>query len=281
VYRELATRGSADFQIISAEPRGGAAQLLGGFGFGSGQLVPVRWRGTLTRVSEKPELFPLLVNGQRVNVPALRARGQFSGRGQQWTPEFWMLADSAYPMLLRVLSVDPPKEMQVVRVDTPDAEGGAALGVESLDRALTSACRVELPGVYFGSNSAQLDPASDRALAAAAGMLARHRDWTVIIEGHTDSIGGADANRVLSDRRAAAVRERLVAGYRIASNRLRSVGQGSLRPREPNATIEGRARNRRVEALPLLERRARRVGPEDRAAVLQAYGDVFRSRPSA
>ena len=82
VYQQLVTRGSAEFQIISAEPRGGAAQMFGGFGFG-GQFVPVRWRGTLTRTAAKTESFPLLVNGQRVNVSALRARGELSGRGQQ------------------------------------------------------------------------------------------------------------------------------------------------------------------------------------------------------
>jgi outer membrane protein OmpA-like peptidoglycan-associated protein len=106
---------------------------------------------------------------------------------------------------------------------------------------------VELPGVYFAFNSATLDPASDRALARLAALLTRHREWSVVIEGHTDSIGGDAANRVLSERRAAAVRERLITGHRIASERLRSVGHGASLPREPNGTIEGRARNRRVE----------------------------------
>jgi outer membrane protein OmpA-like peptidoglycan-associated protein len=249
VYQQLVTRGSAELQIISAEPRGGAAQMFAGFGFAGGQLVPVRWRGTLTRVAAKPELFPLLVNGQRVSVPAVRARGQFSGRGQQWAPEFWMLADSSYPMLLRVLSVDPPKEMQVVRVDAPNVRGAGLVDAGSLDRALASTCRVELPGVYFAFNSAQLDPVSDRALASVGEILARHRDWTVIVEGHTDSIGDAAANKVLSERRAAAVRERLIGAHRIAADRLRSAGQGAQKPREPNGTIEGRARNRRVELV--------------------------------
>jgi outer membrane protein OmpA-like peptidoglycan-associated protein len=68
----------------------------------------------------------------------------------------------------------------------------------------------------------------------------------VTIEGHTDSIGGARPNQTLSERRAEAVRARLVAAG-IAAARLKAVGYGAARPRETNSTIEGRARNRRVE----------------------------------
>ena len=208
VYQQLLTTGSAPFQIMSAEPPPGA-RLLAGFGFvPTSQLVPVRWRGTLTRVAARPESFPMLINGRRRTVAALHARGQFTGRGQQWTTEFWVLADSAYPMLLKVVSVDPPKVFQIVRIDLPD-DGGGTTGVRAreIERDLASACRVELPGIYFAFNSAALDPASDRALASLVDILTRHRDWTVVIEGHTDSIGGDAANRALSERRAAAVRE--------------------------------------------------------------------------
>ena len=250
VYQQLVASGSASFQIMSAEPPAGA-KLLGGLSFfPNSQLVPVRWRGTLTRVSAKPESFPVLINGRRVTVPALHARGQFTGRGQQWTPELWVLADSAYPMLLKVVSVDPPKAFQIVRIDLPDQIGtatGAGVRAREIERDLASACRVELPGVYFAFNSAALDPASDRALASVADILARHRDWSVVIEGHTDSIGGDAPNRALSEQRASAVRDRLVTQHRIAGTRLRFAGYGAAKPREPNATIEGRARNRRVE----------------------------------
>jgi outer membrane protein OmpA-like peptidoglycan-associated protein len=247
LYQQLLTSGSAPLQIMSAEPPSGA-RLLAGFGFFTSELVPVRWRGTLTRVAAKPEPFPVLINGRRVTVPALRARGQFTGRGQAWTPEFWVLADSAYPMLLKVVSVEPPKVFQIVRVDLPDESGSTAgARAREIERDLASACRVELPGVYFAFNSATLEPASDRAIASVADMLSRHRDWSVVIEGHTDSIGGDAANRTLSERRAAAVRERLVTGHRIDAGRLRSVGYGLSKPREANGTIEGRARNRRVE----------------------------------
>lgn len=248
VYRQLVTSGSAPFQVMSAEPPVGA-RLLGGLGLAfNPELVPVRWRGTLTRVAAKPEPFPVLIDGQRVTVPALRVRGRFAARGEQWTPEFWVLADSAYPMLLKVVSVDPPKGLQIVRIDLPNDRGKGDRGGE-LELGLSSRCRVELPGVYFAFNSAALDSMSDRALASVAAVLTKHPDWTVVIEGHTDSIGGSAANRLLSERRAAAVRDRLVSKHRIDPARLQFGGLGAGRPREPNETVEGRARNRRVELV--------------------------------
>jgi outer membrane protein OmpA-like peptidoglycan-associated protein len=250
VYQQLRASGRAQFQMMQGKPsRGG--QL--GFSLGGAQWVPIRWRGTLTRVAATPESFPLLVNGRRITVPALRTRAQLNASGEQWSPEVWMLADSAHPLLLKVVSTDPPIRFQVTRVDLPDESAGlgarGAGRLPGLEGELASSCRVELPGIYFAFNSAALDPASDRTIASVAAMLTRHRDWTVTIEGHTDSIGGAAANRTLSERRAAAVRERLITGHGVGAARLKFAGHGASIPREPNVTIEGRARNRRVELV--------------------------------
>jgi outer membrane protein OmpA-like peptidoglycan-associated protein len=126
--------------------------------------------------------------------------------------------------------------------------GGHRLAGE-LEGALSSACRTELPGIYFAFNSAALDPASDRTIAALAEVLQRHPDWTATLEGHTDSIGTGAANLALSERRVATVRAQLVNRHGIAAERLKVIGRGSGLPRETNATVEGRARNRRVEML--------------------------------
>ena len=238
-YRQLATEGTARYQIRST-PRGKTlATTLGAMGIGSGQQV-VQYRGMLERVS-LAEPFPLLLNGQRVQVPALHARGQFKSGDSPtpWDLEFWVLADSAHPLLLEVKGSD--RVLQTVRVDLPDKR--------PLEHALMTECRVELPGIYFAFNSAALDPASDGTIESVAQVLAAHPDWNATIEGHTDSIGTASSNQLLSERRAGAVRERLVSRYKVAAGRLRAVGYGASRPREPNATLEGRARNRRVELV--------------------------------
>jgi outer membrane protein OmpA-like peptidoglycan-associated protein len=105
-----------------------------------------------------------------------------------------------------------------------------------------------VPGIYFETASAVLNPASDETIATLAQILTRNAAWTVTIEGHTDSIGTSASNMALSERRANAVRARLT-GHGVPAARLRAAGYGATRPRESNSTIAGRARNRRVELL--------------------------------
>ena len=68
------------------------------------------------------------------------------------------------------------------------------------------------------------------------------------VEGHTDSIGNAAYNQKLSERRASAVRDTLVNQFGVEASRINAVGYGKERPVADNATNEGRAINRRVEA---------------------------------
>ena len=82
-----------------------------------------------------------------------------------------------------------------------------------------------------------------------ADLLRRHPDWTLAIEGHTDSIGNPAANLRLSDRRAAAVRQELVGRYGVVATRLTAAGRGMTGYVAPNNTLEGRARNRRVDLV--------------------------------
>lgn len=261
-YRRLLAARSDTFQVMTAESPGGVAPAALGW-LGRGRKVPARYRGTISLVAPGPTPFPLLVSGRRVEVPALHLRATLTARGRSWTPEFWVLADTTYPLLLKWVGASdaPENVLQTVRVDLPlegagkDGPRGKGTadpmlgGSGAIEGALAAACRVELPGIYFAFNSAELDPASDAAIAALAEVLARHPDWTGTIEGHTDSVGTAAANLALSDRRAAALRDRLVSAHEMDPARLTTKGYGSSRPREPNATIEGRARNRRVELV--------------------------------
>jgi outer membrane protein OmpA-like peptidoglycan-associated protein len=223
--------------------------------------------GTLTRVEAGPVPFPVLINGRRVNLPAVHATGQlrYAERVRLW--EFHLLDDPAHPLQLRVargaerdwgigdfladllhlgskLPPDPEWTAQVVRLDFP-----AASESRDVERALAEECRAPLHGVYFDFASATLNPASDPALKTIADLLRRHPEWTVRVEGHTDSIGGDRFNRDLSQRRAEAVRAALVERFRVAPRRLAAAGFGATRPVETNATLEGRARNRRVELV--------------------------------
>lgn len=83
-------------------------------------------------------------------------------------------------------------------------------------------------------------------LQAVANAMKAHDDIELVLEGHTDAIGTDQYNQGLSDRRAAAVKAKLVEMYGIDGKRIATVGYGESRPIADNSSKEGRARNRRV-----------------------------------
>jgi outer membrane protein OmpA-like peptidoglycan-associated protein len=70
----------------------------------------------------------------------------------------------------------------------------------------------------------------------------------IVVEGFTDSQGGASYNQDLSQRRAQSVRDYLVSRG-IASDRVSAQGYGMNQPVADNSTPEGRANNRRVQIV--------------------------------
>lgn len=201
----------------------------------------VYMRGTLTPNGSMR--MPLIVNGRRVTVPVAQARGSFAMQGRKVEGDFLVLDDAQHPLLLKV--VIGKSAFQMIRVDFPD-EGSVA---KSLEAELASRCRAEIPGVYFDFGTADLRPESSGALADIGHLMAAHSDWKLAVEGHTDAVGTAAANLALSQRRAEAVRAALTNRYRVPPARITSAGFGQTKPKEPNTTIEGRARNRRVELV--------------------------------
>jgi len=100
----------------------------------------------------------------------------------------------------------------------------------------------------FDFDKATLRPEGREALRNfGAQLTAADVTYTsVLVEGHTCSIGPADYNQGLSERRAAAVAEYLVS-QGIRPDAVRQVGFGETRPAADNATRAGREQNRRVE----------------------------------
>ena len=123
--------------------------------------------------------------------------------------------------------------------------GSAAL----LEDSLAKTGRAEVYSPYFASNSDEIREESEPTLQELADVLRRHPDWKVSIEGHTDSIGTDAYNLQLSQKRADAVRNALVSKKGVAGTRLTTAGFGESRPKDTNDTLEGRARNRRVELV--------------------------------
>ena len=80
-------------------------------------------------------------------------------------------------------------------------------------------------------------------------MMRKHPNWKLAVNGHTDGIASDQYNLALSQRRAAAVKNALVKLYKMDPNRFTTSGLGKSQPKDRNDTIEGRARNRRVELV--------------------------------
>jgi OOP family OmpA-OmpF porin len=108
------------------------------------------------------------------------------------------------------------------------------------------AAELKLDGVNFEFDSAKLMTDSITKLDDAVKILKRNADDKIEIAGHTDSQGAADYNMGLSERRAQAVADYLVAHGANASN-LSVKGYGESHPVADNGSKEGRADNRRVE----------------------------------
>ena len=103
-----------------------------------------------------------------------------------------------------------------------------------------------LHGINFNSDSSKVLPDSEQILAKAVTALQDSVGISVIIEGNTDNTGTPSYNQLLSERRAKAVLDFLVANG-IEKERLVSVGKGENNPTAGNNTKEGRYQNRRVE----------------------------------
>jgi OmpA-OmpF porin, OOP family len=121
-----------------------------------------------------------------------------------------------------------------------------AAGSTSLYDRLTADGSVATQGILFDTGSDRIRPESTPTLWEIADMLSQHPDLRLRIEGHTENVGDAAANQQLSERRAEAVRQYLVASRGIDAARLTAVGKGQSEPAESNDTPEGRQNNRRV-----------------------------------
>lgn len=104
--------------------------------------------------------------------------------------------------------------------------------------------------INFDTGRAELKADGQRAVAEVATLLKADADLKLSVEGHTDNVGDASANRSLSLARAQSVRSALLA-QGIAGDRLLAKGHGQDQPVADNARDEGRARNRRVELVRL------------------------------
>jgi outer membrane protein OmpA-like peptidoglycan-associated protein len=100
--------------------------------------------------------------------------------------------------------------------------------------------------IEFETGKYVIKPISYPKLDNIVKIMGEYPNSKFTIEGHTDDVGTDASNQTLSENRAMAVRQYFI-NKGIDGSRLAATGYGESRPRDTNATVEGRSRNRRVE----------------------------------
>jgi outer membrane protein OmpA-like peptidoglycan-associated protein len=143
-------------------------------------------------------------------------------------------------------------EADTARVATAEAEAETAelqRQVDALQAKVTERGLVlTLGDVLFASGRAELNPGTANNLNQLVTFLGKYPSRTVMIEGHTDSVGNDDYNQGLSQRRADSVRSYLVR-HGIDAGRITAMGAGESTPVAGNESATGRQQNRRVEVI--------------------------------
>jgi outer membrane protein OmpA-like peptidoglycan-associated protein len=214
----------------------------------------------LRRVENGPVMLPVIVNDVRTELPAIHATGRSDYYG--YKGEFFFLDDESNPLALkwrlgiggRVAGPSAGGDrdtLEVVRITYNCSPSGSTSNsaIARLERALADAGHADIYDIYFSFNSDEIREESEPTMREIGEILRRHPDWKLRIGGHTDGIGGDASNLDLSKRRAAAVKNALVARFDANAGRLATTGYGKSRPVDTNETPEGRARNRRVELV--------------------------------
>ncbi len=140
-----------------------------------------------------------------------------------------------------------------VRLDIvePKAMAARMVTVEATEMAaeIKKNGSVSLYGILFDTGKADLKPDSVPALEQIAKLMAADTKLRLFVVGHTDTVGGFESNRDLSQRRAKAVVAALVSQHKADATRLQSFGASFIAPVASNAAEAGRAKNRRVELV--------------------------------
>ena len=146
------------------------------------------------------------------------------------------------------VAAEAPEETLEEEVAALPAQTG-----EELQTGLVSDGRVVVNAILFAFDSDEVLPDSARALETVAGLMTDNPGLRLLVVGHTDGVGSFDYNLRLSLDRASSVVSWLSERHGIAADRLRPAGAGPMSPITTNRTEQGRALNRRVELVEMID----------------------------
>ncbi len=148
----------------------------------------------------------------------------------------------------------PATALQVVE-EKPMETGKVKVEIdaETMANDIDEKGTVRIYGIHFDTDKATIKEKSESTLAEIASLMELNPELNLGVIGHTDATGSEEHNMDLSKRRAEAVVEFLTSEQNISGNRLKPRGLGPWAPVASNDDEEGRAQNRRVELVKIID----------------------------
>lgn len=147
--------------------------------------------------------YPVILNGQPTNLPAIHARGHFHFSGEDKVkklysdPSFldedgeaFVLDDPQNPMML-LWAMGPVFQVRVVSITYP-------VDKPQIEEQLAKQKKAVIYGIYFDFNQATIKKESQPVLKEIADAMKNNQDWVLTVNGYTDNIGGDAYNLDLS-----------------------------------------------------------------------------------
>ena len=157
-------------------------------------------------------------------------------------------------IMVNVVEREEMPALEMLAADEPPVEEMPEVqAAEELESGLLADGRVVVNAILFAFDSDEILPESAEALAVVAGLMRDRPELKLLVVGHTDGIGDFDYNLRLSVARAASVVDWLTSRHGIDGARLRPAGAGPMSPITTNRSEEGRALNRRVELVEIID----------------------------
>ena len=150
-------------------------------------------------------------------------------------------------LYINAYSVD--YELTIVEKQAMEQQVQVTLDAAAMAGSIADTGSVAIYGIYFDTAKSDIKPESEPAIVEITKLLNNNAKMKVYIVGHTDMIGDAASNQMLSQARAQSVINELITKHGINDARLIARGVGPYAPVASNKTEEGRAKNRRVELV--------------------------------
>jgi OOP family OmpA-OmpF porin len=180
------------------------------------------------------------------------------------TEAVWILVSQTVQAGMVQIDSTAPASLEVAEPVAPVGGGGfegaatvtpsgqAAVSTKSLadlETLIEATGHVVLDDLSFETGASRLAEREFASLKALASYLTSNTEARIALVGHTDSQGALDVNTRLSQRRAQAVKDRLVKAHGVPAAQVEARGAGYLAPVASNRSDAGREANRRVEAV--------------------------------